>query len=161
MAYLKGFVDEDGNMRESEYFRGKTVWASLGVYKDKVRVHFCEWYVLGRFLRSYSGNDILFGNVFSRENNHKSPTFFQDFKETVGYLDVYFDDVKGDMLNFMLTRLNKDARIVLCGMSSMFSDTDMPKGLQHYTSLIAQRAKIHDPNEFFFLFVLMFFSFSQ
>jgi len=42
MAYLKGFVDEDGNMRESEYFRGKTVWASLGVYKDKVRVHFCE-----------------------------------------------------------------------------------------------------------------------
>jgi len=50
--------------------------------------------------------------------NHKSPTFFQDFKETVGYLDVYFDDVGGDMLNFMLTRLNKDARIVLCGMSS-------------------------------------------
>jgi len=36
----------------------------------------------------------------------------------------------------------------------MFSDTDTPKGLQHYTSLIAQRAKIHYPNEFF---VLMFF----
>ena len=50
--------------------------------------------------------------------NYKSPTFFQDFKETVGYLDVYFDNVGGDMLDFMLTRLNKDARIVLCGMSS-------------------------------------------
>jgi len=37
---------------------------------------------------------------------------------------------------------------VLC--STMFSDTDTPKGLQHYTSLIAQRAKIHYPNEFFF-----------
>jgi len=41
MAYLKGFVDEDGNMCESAFFRGKTVQASLGVYKDKVCVHFC------------------------------------------------------------------------------------------------------------------------
>jgi len=34
--------------------------------------------------------------------------------------------------------------------STMFSDTDTPEGLQHYTSLIAQRAKIHYPNDFFF-----------
>ena len=48
----------------------------------------------------------------------------------------------------------------------MFSDTDTPKGLQRYTNLIGQRAKmqgfiVYDPNEFFFLFVLMFFLFSQ
>lgn len=36
----------------------------------------------------------------------------------MGYLDVYFDNVGGDILDFMLTRLNKNARIVLCGMSS-------------------------------------------
>jgi hypothetical protein len=35
----------------------------------------------------------------------------------LGYLDVYFDNVGGEMLEFMLTRLNKDARIVLCGSS--------------------------------------------
>jgi hypothetical protein len=37
----------------------------------------------------------------------------------LGYLDVYFDNVGGEMLEFMLTRLNKDARIVLCGSSSL------------------------------------------
>jgi NADPH-dependent curcumin reductase CurA len=37
-----------------------------------------------------------------------------DFKK-LGYLDVFFDNVGGQMLEFMLTRLNKDARIVLCG----------------------------------------------
>lgn len=47
--------------------------------------------------------------------NYKSPTFMQDFKQSVGYLDVYFDNVGGDILDFMLTRLNKNARIVLCG----------------------------------------------
>ena len=47
--------------------------------------------------------------------NYKSKSFFQDFKKKVGYLDCMFDNVGGDMLNFMLTRLNKDCRIVLCG----------------------------------------------
>lgn len=47
--------------------------------------------------------------------NYKSKTFFDDFKTHVGYLDVFFDNVGGDILNFALTRLNKNARIVLCG----------------------------------------------
>ena len=47
--------------------------------------------------------------------NYKSPTFHDDFKKAVGYVDVYFDNVGGDMLNFVLTRLNVKARIVLCG----------------------------------------------
>ena len=47
--------------------------------------------------------------------NYKSPTFHDDFKNAVGYVDVYFDNVGGDMLNFVLTRLNVKARIVLCG----------------------------------------------
>lgn len=47
--------------------------------------------------------------------NYKSPTFMEDFKKSVGYLDVFFDNVGGDMLDSMLGRLNKDARIILCG----------------------------------------------
>lgn len=73
--------------------------------------------------------------------NYKSPTFHADFKETVGYLDVYFDNVGGDILNFMLTRLNKNARIVMCGAISAYNSPN-PKGLQAYTNLIAQRAKM-------------------
>ena len=49
--------------------------------------------------------------------NYKSKSFYDDFKKHVGYLDVFFDNVGGDILNFALTRLNKKARIVLCGES--------------------------------------------
>ncbi|KAH8994936.1 hypothetical protein EDB92DRAFT_247753 [Lactarius akahatsu] len=46
--------------------------------------------------------------------NYKSPTFQDEFNDAVGYLDVFFDNVGGEILDFALTRLNKGARIVLC-----------------------------------------------
>lgn len=49
--------------------------------------------------------------------NYKSPTFRQDFKNAVGYFDVFFDNVGGDILDFALTRMNKHARVILCGES--------------------------------------------
>jgi len=72
--------------------------------------------------------------------NYKSPTFHDDFKK-IGYLDVFFDNVGGDILDFALTRLNKYARIVLCGAISQYNAVK-PRGLQSYLNLIAQRAKI-------------------
>lgn len=47
--------------------------------------------------------------------NYKSPTFHEEFKDTVGYLDVFFDNVGGEILNFAMTRLKQKARIALCG----------------------------------------------
>lgn len=47
--------------------------------------------------------------------NYKAPEFKEEFKEKVGYLDVFFDNVGGEILNYALTRLNKGARIALCG----------------------------------------------
>lgn len=49
--------------------------------------------------------------------NYKSPTFRKDYIDAVGYLDVYFDNVGGDILNLSLTRLKQGARVVLCGTS--------------------------------------------
>lgn len=46
--------------------------------------------------------------------NYKSASFREDFKQA-GYLDVFFDNVGGEILDFALTRLNQKARIVLCG----------------------------------------------
>jgi NADPH-dependent curcumin reductase CurA len=46
--------------------------------------------------------------------NYKSPDFKTDFKK-VGYIDVYFDNVGGEILDMVLARLNKGARIVMCG----------------------------------------------
>ena len=47
--------------------------------------------------------------------NYKSPSFRQDFKKAVGHLDVFFDNVGGEILNLALTRLKIGARIALCG----------------------------------------------
>jgi NADPH-dependent curcumin reductase CurA len=73
--------------------------------------------------------------------NYKSPTFREDFVKAVGYLDVYFDNVGGEILELALSRLNQNARIALCGGISSYNDPQ-PKGLKGYMTLIAQRAKM-------------------
>jgi len=73
--------------------------------------------------------------------NYKSSSFRADFK-AVGYLDVYFDNVGGDILDLCLSRLNRNARIVLCGAISAYNTVGKPKGIQNYLTLISQRAKI-------------------
>ncbi|KAG1886960.1 hypothetical protein F4604DRAFT_1224372 [Suillus subluteus] len=73
--------------------------------------------------------------------DYKSPTFREDFAKVVGYLDVYFDNVGGEILELALSRLNQNARIVLCGGISSYNDPQ-PKGLRGYQTLIAQRAKM-------------------
>lgn len=72
--------------------------------------------------------------------DYKAPTFHEEFKK-VGYLDVYFDNVGGDMLDFALTRLKQHARIVLCGAISDYNKVK-PKGLQNYLTLIAMRGRL-------------------
>ena len=47
--------------------------------------------------------------------NYKSPAFREEFKKVVGYLDVFFDNVGGEILDLALTRLKSGARIALCG----------------------------------------------
>ncbi|KIK83039.1 hypothetical protein PAXRUDRAFT_832109 [Paxillus rubicundulus Ve08.2h10] len=73
--------------------------------------------------------------------NYKSETFQEDLKNAVGYLDVFFDNVGGEILDLALQRLNKNARIVLCGAISAYNSSQ-PRGLVNYQNIIAQRAKI-------------------
>jgi len=73
--------------------------------------------------------------------NYKSSTFYDEFKDVVGYLDVFFDNVGGDILDFVLTRLEKGARITLCGAISQYN-APKPKGISSYINLLFQRAKI-------------------
>ncbi|KAF8071945.1 alcohol dehydrogenase [Lyophyllum atratum] len=72
--------------------------------------------------------------------NYKSPSFKEDFKK-IGYVDVYFDNVGGDMLDMVLTRLAQNARIALCGAISVYNSTK-PAAIHNYTTLIGQRAKM-------------------
>ena len=51
--------------------------------------------------------------------NYRSPSFREEFKKTVGHLDVFFDNVGGEILDLALSRLKKGARIALCGEFSI------------------------------------------
>ncbi|PCH42185.1 NAD(P)-binding protein [Wolfiporia cocos MD-104 SS10] len=73
--------------------------------------------------------------------NYKSPTFHEDFINSVGYFDIFFDNVGGEILDFALTRMNTHARVITCGTISEYN-TQQSKGLSNYRHLGLKRAKI-------------------
>lgn len=56
-------------------------------------------------------------------------------------LDVYFDNVGGEILNIALTRLRLNARVVICGAISQYNNKTT-KGPSNYLSLLVNRATI-------------------
>lgn len=57
-------------------------------------------------------------------------------------LDIYFDNVGGDILDAALTRLARGARIVICGAISQYNNTEPAKGPSNYLSLLVYRASM-------------------
>lgn len=55
-------------------------------------------------------------------------------------IDVYFDNVGGDILDIALTRLRMHARIVICGAISQYNNKLAVKGPSNYLSLLVNRA---------------------
>ena len=57
-------------------------------------------------------------------------------------IDVYFDNVGGDILDAALARLARNARIVICGAISQYNNTQPIKGPSNYMSLLVNRASM-------------------
>jgi NADPH-dependent curcumin reductase CurA len=57
-------------------------------------------------------------------------------------IDVYFDNVGGDILDTVLTRINMKARIIICGAISQYNNTTPVKGPANYLSLLVNRARM-------------------
>lgn len=57
-------------------------------------------------------------------------------------IDVYFDNVGGEILDLALGRLAMNARIVICGAISQYNNTSPVKGPSNYLSLLVNRASM-------------------
>ena len=57
-------------------------------------------------------------------------------------IDLYFDNVGGDILDACLARLALHGRIVLCGAIASYNDTKRPTGPSNYRYLITRRGRM-------------------
>lgn len=57
-------------------------------------------------------------------------------------IDVYFDNVGGDILDAALIFLRKNARVVICGAISQYNATAAIEGPKNYLSLLVNRASM-------------------
>ncbi|MCY7371814.1 MAG: NADP-dependent oxidoreductase [Polaromonas sp.] len=57
-------------------------------------------------------------------------------------VDIYFDNVGGEILDLVLTRITRGARIVICGAISQYNNTTPVKGPANYLSLLVNRARM-------------------
>jgi NADPH-dependent curcumin reductase CurA len=57
-------------------------------------------------------------------------------------IDVFFDNVGGEVLNEVLARINVNARIVLCGSISKADAATPQPGPANYSNLVARRARM-------------------
>jgi NADPH-dependent curcumin reductase CurA len=57
-------------------------------------------------------------------------------------VDVYFDNVGGEILDDVLARLARGARIVICGAISQYNNTTPVQGPKNYLSLLVNRASM-------------------
>ena len=57
-------------------------------------------------------------------------------------VDIYFDNVGGDILDQVLARINRKARIIICGAISQYNNTTPIQGPKNYLSLLVNRARM-------------------
>ena len=57
-------------------------------------------------------------------------------------VDIYFDNVGGEILDTVLARINRKARIVICGAISQYNATSAIAGPKNYLSLLVNRARM-------------------
>jgi NADPH-dependent curcumin reductase CurA len=74
--------------------------------------------------------------------DYKSASFEEDLKKaTDGYVEVYFDNVGGDILSFMLGRMKRHGRIAACGAVATYNSMG-ESGVKNWFEIISNRIEV-------------------
>ncbi|MFG2473693.1 NADP-dependent oxidoreductase [Streptomyces fagopyri] len=80
---------------------------------------------------------------FDAAFNYKNGPVGEQLREAApDGVDVYFDNVGGDHLEAAIGRLNRDGRIAVCGMISVYNNTEAAPGPKNLARLIQTRGRI-------------------
>ncbi|KAL8848776.1 MAG: hypothetical protein Q9221_006247 [Calogaya cf. arnoldii] len=76
--------------------------------------------------------------------DYKSEKFVEELKkETEGFVEVYFDNVGGEMLDLMLTRIKRHGRIAACGAVAEYNkDSAKGYGIKNWFEVVSNRIEI-------------------
>ncbi|MFF3497884.1 NADP-dependent oxidoreductase [Streptomyces sp. NPDC003247] len=80
---------------------------------------------------------------FDAAFNYRSGPVAEQLREAApDGVDVYFDNVGGDHLEAAIGSLNRDGRIAVCGMISLYNNTEPAPGPKNLVRLIQTRGRI-------------------
>lgn len=78
---------------------------------------------------------------FDAALNYKEESFYQNLKEAcLNGVDIYFDNVGGEVSDAVMRRINYKARIPLCGQISMYNAESLPMGPRVGGQLVTKSA---------------------
>ena len=80
---------------------------------------------------------------FDAAIQYKRQNLSEAIKETCPQgIDVYFENVGGDVLESSLLQMNQFSRLVLCGLISNYNLTKAPEGVKNFAQILMQRIKV-------------------
>ncbi len=87
---------------------------------------------------NYLINELGFDSAIDYKNNNLRTALKEKCPKGI---DVFFDNVGGEILNLALTKLRRNARVVICGAISQYNSSTT-EGPSNYLSLLVNRARM-------------------
>ena len=80
---------------------------------------------------------------FDAAVNYKNPDWKEKLKAACpNGVDINFENVGGEIMNYVISLLNMKGRVVLCGLISGYNDADNNKSRASLTTILIKRARI-------------------
>jgi len=80
---------------------------------------------------------------FDAAIDYKSENVLQRLREECPEgINIFFDNVGGDILDDALLNMAQNGRVVLCGGISQYNETDLPSGPKNYMQLVIKRCRM-------------------